>query len=81
MNEQLRNVLETFCFDRLDIGYVQGMSYLAGNLLLYLDPFAAFVCFANVLNSPFFHTFLKLDPSKMRLRYDLFEALFKQYGG
>jgi hypothetical protein len=36
MNEQLRSVLDTYCFYRPDVGYVQGMSYLAGNFLLYM---------------------------------------------
>lgn len=27
--------LQTYCFYRPDVGYVQGMSYLAGNFLLY----------------------------------------------
>lgn len=31
---QLRNVLEAYTFFRPDLGYVQGMSYLAGMLLL-----------------------------------------------
>ena len=33
MHDQLRHLLYTFAFYRPDIGYVQGMSYLAGNLL------------------------------------------------
>lgn len=49
--------------------YVQGMSYLAGNLLLYIvDPYTAFVAFANLLNSPFFLVFLRLDKAQMQKR-------------
>jgi len=79
MNEQLRNILETYVFYRPDVGYVQGMSYLAGNFLLYMDEFTAFVCLANLLNSPFFHVFLKLDPDKMNLRYKIFAGIFSEY--
>ena len=71
MNHQLRDILETYCFYRPDVGYIQGMSYLAGNLLLYMAPYPAFVCFANLLNSPYFHTFLKLNPTAMNQRYEV----------
>jgi len=79
MNEQLKNILETYVFYRPDVGYVQGMSYLAGNCLLYMEPYMAFVCLANLLNSPFFHVFLKLEPEKMNLRYKIFSGLFADY--
>jgi hypothetical protein len=57
MNEQLRSVLDTYCFFRPDVGYVQGMSYLAGNFLLYMVccaltfpmPAHACTCFDHVL--------------------------------
>jgi hypothetical protein len=71
------------------------MSYLAGNLLLYQDPFQAFVSFANMLNSPFFHVrpalaavgvltvcsqaFLKLESGRMTSRYAVFDQLFSEY--
>jgi hypothetical protein len=63
---------------RPDVGYVQGMSYLAGNFLLYMSPFDAFVSFAHLLNSPFMHVFLKLDTGKMAARYRVFEELFQE---
>jgi hypothetical protein len=66
-------VLAGNCHYRPDVGYVQGMSYLAGNLLLYLAPYEAFVAFAHLLNSPFFHVFLKMDVHGMQARYKLFE--------
>jgi len=61
--------LASFCFYRPDIGYVQGMSYLAGHLLLYMDQFHAFIAFANLLNSPFFHSFLLMDIDRQEARY------------
>jgi TBC1 domain family member 14 len=79
MNEELRHILETFCFYRPDIGYVQGMSYIAGNLLLYMDPLTAFTCFANLLRSSFFHAFLKLDRAMMQERYSILDALFRDH--
>jgi hypothetical protein len=79
MNTQLRDILETYVFYRPDVGYVQGMSYVAGNLLLHLKPYEAFVAFANILNAPFFHCFLKLDPEKMRPRFAFLESLIADH--
>jgi len=45
-------VLEAYVCFRPDIGYVQGMSYLAAVMLLYMDTFPAFCCLANLLNTP-----------------------------
>lgn len=39
------------------------MSYIAAMLLLYLEPFPAFVCLANVLNSPCLMAFYQMDMS------------------
>lgn len=73
---RLRLLLETFVLLRPDIGYVQGMGYLAAMLLLYIDSdYEAFVCFTNLLviiannwemNVYFSFTFLKCfsEPSK-----------------
>jgi hypothetical protein len=71
-------LLNSYCFYRPDVGYVQGMSYLAGHLLLYMEPYAAFVCFANLLNSNYFLTFLKMNRDAMQDRYDIFSTLFKE---
>ena len=49
LHERLRDVLQTFCFFRPDCGYVQGMSYLAAMLLLFLDTFEAFAALANIM--------------------------------
>ena len=39
---------------RPDIGYVQGMSYIACMLILNIsDNFEQFVCFANIICTPF----------------------------
>ena len=36
-HERLKRILEAFTMYRPDIGYVQGMSYVAATLLLYMD--------------------------------------------
>lgn len=52
MCEYLRCVLEAYAMFRPDIGYVQGMAYIAATLLLYMDEYSTFVCLSNLLVSP-----------------------------
>lgn len=47
--EQLRRILEAFAVHRPDVGYVQGMSYVAAVLLLYMDEHSAFITFCNMI--------------------------------
>ena len=77
LNETLHSLLQTYCFYRPDRGYIQGMSYLAANFLLYMDSFNAFVSFCNLLNMPFFDAFLSLDDETIKPRLDIFNALFE----
>lgn len=49
---RLRLLLESFVLFRPDIGYVQGMGFIAAMLLLYIEnDYEAFSCFANLLVS------------------------------
>ncbi len=48
-NLQLQSVLESFAMTRPDIGYVQGMSYIAGHLLLYTDELRAYILFHGLV--------------------------------
>ena len=48
--QQLWDILETYSIFRPEIGYVQGMSFLAAMFLLYMDEFTSFRC----LGTPFF---------------------------
>lgn len=88
----LRDVLEAFLYLKPDVGYSQGMSFLAAVLLLYMEPFEAFSCFANMLlhKSCFLH-FFKIKMPEVRIYMMVHERLmseempnlyshFKQYG-
>ncbi|MES1909747.1 MAG: hypothetical protein MHM6MM_002442 [Cercozoa sp. M6MM] len=77
MHAALRRLLHTYCFYRPDVGYAQGMSYLAGSLLLHMPEFAAFRALANLLNSPHFHSFLRLDDAQVQARCELFWRVIK----
>lgn len=88
----LRDVLEAFLYLKPDVGYSQGMSFVAAVLLLYMDPYEAFSCFANMLlyKSCFLHFFrIKMPEVKCylmvheRLLAEDMPALynhFKQHG-
>jgi TBC1 domain family member 14 len=43
------------------VGYVQGQAFLAGMFLLNSDLFDSFICFANLLNRPYFQTFYRFN--------------------
>lgn len=57
--DMLHCLLAAYVCYRPDVGYVQGMSFIAAVLILNMEAPDAFVSFANLLNSPchmaFFH--------------------------
>jgi len=55
LHDQLLELLCVYAKYRPDVGYIQGMSFVAGHLLLYIeDVYMAFVVLANLLNMPLF---------------------------
>ena len=49
-NESINKLLKAFAMYRPDIGYVQGMSYLAAIVLMYIqDEYKSFQTFANLM--------------------------------
>ena len=77
LNLQLRDMLEAFALYRPDIGYVQGMSYLAGILLLNLEPYKAFIALVHIVSSPALLPFYLMDEVGIGTRCQLFRVLFK----
>lgn len=78
-HEQLAAVLEAYVCYRPDVGYVQGMSYIAAVLLLNLDEYHAFMCFANLLNNPCYIAFYSMNMEEMRKYLDALEHAMSQY--
>uniref|UniRef100_A0A8C4WSY8 TBC1 domain family, member 12b n=1 Tax=Eptatretus burgeri TaxID=7764 RepID=A0A8C4WSY8_EPTBU len=74
----LQNVLGAYTCYRPDIGYVQGMSFLAAVLLLNLDVEEAFITFANLLNKPCQLVFFRVDHSLMLTYFETFELFFEE---
>eukprot|EP00439_Symbiodinium_sp_Y106_P078238 s489_g17.t1 len=78
VHEDCARILEAYTFFRPDIGYVQGMSYLAAMLLLYLPPYESFVGLCNLLNTPSVLGLYRLEPRAVACRARVFEQLCSQ---
>jgi len=68
----LHNVLGAYVCYRPDIGYVQGMSFIAAILILNLDEAEAFIVFANLVNWPCLAAFYSVDQPVMERYYSTF---------
>ncbi|XP_037091373.1 LOW QUALITY PROTEIN: TBC1 domain family member 12-like [Pollicipes pollicipes] len=77
-HELLHELLGAYACYRPDVGYIQGMSFIAAVLLLNLDPPDAFVAFANLLNRPFLFHFFQLDHGMMKAYYATYTALLRE---
>mmetsp|Transcript_16563 Transcript_16563/g.31277 ORF Transcript_16563/g.31277 Transcript_16563/m.31277 type:complete len:234 (+) Transcript_16563:1042-1743(+) len=74
----LMEVLQGYVCYRPDVGYVQGMSYLAAILLLNMPTFDAFQCLANLLNQDIYFAFFRMDVDKMKTHLKVYQALMKE---
>ncbi|KAF4694205.1 hypothetical protein FOZ60_008687 [Perkinsus olseni] len=80
LRQECRLVLSAFAMYRPDIGYVQGMSFLAAMLLLYMDPFGAFVCLASLLlSSPTLLGLYQLNVETNSRRFRIFMRLLRAH--
>jgi len=70
------NILDTYSFNRPDVGYVQGMSYLVGMLLFQMDEYNAFQCFTNLLSRKFFFTLYNLNIKQLVRYFRIYDLLF-----
>jgi hypothetical protein len=72
----LTTVLALFATHTPEIGYVQGMSYLAGMLLFYCDAMTTYICFSNLINNDFFISLFKMDVDRILAHIKVFDLLF-----
>ena len=64
---------------RPDLGYVQGMSYIAGSLLMHTgDELIGFKCFANMMNRYVMYSFYSFDMPKVNIFFHCFMRLLKE---
>lgn len=78
--DSLREILEAFIYLRPDIGYSQGMSFLAAVLLLYIEnPSDVFTCFVNMLlhKSCFVH-FFRMKMPEVRIYMSIHDKFMRE---
>ena len=77
--QPLKNILASFAVFRPDIGYVQGMSYIAGSLLMHTgDEYKAFQCFGNMMNMHLMYNFYSFDMGKVNIFFHCFMRLLTE---
>ncbi|XP_037637763.1 TBC1 domain family member 12-like isoform X1 [Sebastes umbrosus] len=77
-HDLLHSVLGAYTCYRPDIGYVQGMSFIAAVLILNLEEAEAFITFANLLNKPCQMAFFRVDHELMLKYFAAFEVFFDE---
>ncbi|XP_030750866.1 TBC1 domain family member 12-like [Sitophilus oryzae] len=75
-SEVLHSLLAAYVCFRPDVGYVQGMSYIAAILILNMEACDAFVCFANLLNQPLHLSAFTLNQDQMNAYYAAYNQVF-----
>lgn len=75
-SEVLHSLLAAYVCYRPDVGYVQGMSYIAAILILNMEEIDAFVCFANLLNRPLHVSAFTLNQIQMQAYYNAYNEIF-----
>ncbi len=74
--EPLQRILESFAIHRPDMGYVQGMSYIAAMMLLYMDEHSAFVTFSNLVTKYPIMPFYSFNEIQVKKSLQLFKQVF-----
>jgi alpha-tubulin suppressor-like RCC1 family protein len=74
----LRECLEAFALHRPDLGYVQGMSYMAAMLLLNIsDQYLTFQCLVNLMVKEHLFVFYLLDFGLIGQYLNIFDVAFQ----
>jgi TBC1 domain family member 14 len=74
--EKLRRILRAFTVMRPDVGYVQGMSYLAGFILMETSEYDTFVLFHNLIIKSQILSFYKFKADDIIQRLKFFRQAF-----
>ncbi|XP_018322531.1 TBC1 domain family member 14 [Agrilus planipennis] len=75
-SDVLHSLLAAYVCYRPDIGYVQGMSYIAAIFILNMDELDAFICFSNLLNRTLHLATFTLDQNLMQCYYNAYKEVF-----
>uniref|UniRef100_A0A5K4EHN9 Putative gtpase activating protein n=1 Tax=Schistosoma mansoni TaxID=6183 RepID=A0A5K4EHN9_SCHMA len=78
-HKRLHDLLAAFISYKPEIGYIPGMSWIAGMALIVFDnTYDAFVTFANILNRSYHQAFYSMDEEKFLLYFNDFDKLFSR---
>ncbi|XP_078146905.1 TBC1 domain family member 12-like isoform X2 [Centroberyx gerrardi] len=77
-HDLLQSILGAYTCYRPDVGYVQGMSFIAAVLILNLDEVDAFISFSNLINKPCQMAFYRVDHQLMLKYFGAFEVFFEE---
>ena len=79
LHQPLKNILAAYSVYRPDLGYVQGMSYVAASMLMHTgDEFLGFKCFASMMNKPLIYNFYSFDMPRINIFFHIFMRLLKE---
>ncbi|KAJ2944155.1 hypothetical protein O0L34_g18126 [Tuta absoluta] len=73
----LHELLAAYVCYRPDIGYIQGMSFIAAVLILNMEAPSAFVCFANLLDGPVLRAAFTRDGAAMQRLWKAYTTLLR----
>ncbi|KAM3960766.1 LOW QUALITY PROTEIN: TBC1 domain family member 12 [Aphomia sociella] len=74
----LHELLAAYVCYRPDIGYVQGMSFIAAVLILNMEAPQAFVCFANLLDGPVLRAAFTRDGNTMQRLWQAYSLVARR---
>lgn len=73
MSTDLKEILQAFVVSRPDVGYIQGLSYVAGMLLLYMDKYQSFVALMNIILNPNMISFYRFNEEQVSNIYQIID--------
>ena len=74
--QQTMDVLAAWAQYRPDVGYVQGMSHVAGMLVMNMDTYDAFCSFVNMMDDTFFMAFYRMDIDHILRHIRVYNLIF-----
>ncbi|KAB7506745.1 TBC1 domain family member 12 [Armadillidium nasatum] len=77
-HDPLHNILGAYVLYRPDVGYVQGMSFIAATLLLNMEESEAFIYFSNLINRSPHMAFFTVDQHVMQAYFATFEEVLHE---
>ena len=71
--EECASLLHAFQVLRPDVGYVQGMSFVAASLLMHMPPFEGFLCFCEIMDWSVIKGLYTVSITEIRRVFDILD--------